>query len=80
MPCSHIKEVCPRCVSIPLRKNTLVTYVLWMGIITKQTDEVVWNMYGSHIVIKIITIIIITIKQEHIQAHDAHVLYSHFEF
>jgi len=34
-------------------------------------------MYGSHI---IMIVIIIIIKQEYIEAHDAHVLYSHFEF
>jgi hypothetical protein len=59
-------------------KNTLVMYVLWMGVIAKQPDEVMWNMYGSCIVRIIIMIIII--KQVHIEAHDARVLYSHFEF
>jgi len=59
-------------------KNTLVMYVLWMGVIAKQPDEVMWNMYGSRIVRIIIMIIII--KQVHIEAHYARVFYSHFEF
>jgi hypothetical protein len=38
-------------------KNTLVPFVLWMGSIEKQSEEIMWNLYVSHAV-KIIIIII----------------------
>jgi hypothetical protein len=54
-----------------------------MDSIEKQSEEAMWNMYGSHAVIIIIIIIIpiiIIITQEQVQDHDIFVLYSEWSF